>query len=320
MSASTPSTLLSAVVTTGAGDAVRVASPGCQVHVYSAAGSSCTVLIQGSQDNLVWHTLKSLTDPGAAPDGAVYIGTAMQYMRANVSARVSGTITAKLLTLDVDPGPWASIDSPVNSAGALSVTSLTNSGLTATRIPFTGTAGLQEDEAAFTYDKGGNLLTVGAIATASVTDSGLTATRVVIAGAAGILEDDGGMTYVKGTDTLSVVNIVSTLLKGGMQLTPNAYAVDGAISVAPQLAMLTRDAVGAYTLAAPTVTTHDGYEMEIVATKARAHVVTFAAGTINGGANVTATFGGAIGDSIRLRAYQGVWYTVGEPRNVTIAP
>ena len=62
-------TLLSAVTTTGAGSGVPVTAPGTKVYVYSAAGSSCTVLIQGSQDNSVWITLVTLTDPAAASAG-----------------------------------------------------------------------------------------------------------------------------------------------------------------------------------------------------------------------------------------------------------
>lgn len=298
-------TLLNAVTTTGAGDGVSVTSPGCQVHVYSAAGSSCTVLIQGSQDNSVWHTLKSLSDPAAAPNGFVYQGTAMRYMRANVSARVSGTITAKLMTLDVDPGPWASIDSPVNTAGALAVTSLTNSGLTAGRVPYSGTGGLQEDSAALAYD--GSYLTAP-----NFKNTAATAGRVPYAGSAKEFVDASGFTYVGGL-------LSAPIHGGGLKMTRNAYAVDGAISVAPQLASLTKDGVGAYTLAAPTATTHDGYVIVITSATARAHVVTFPAGKINGGSLVTATFGGAIGDSITLVAEQGVWLTAGAPRNVTIA-
>jgi hypothetical protein len=148
--------------------------------------------------------------------------------------------------------------------------------------------------------------------------TGLTVTRVPFAGTGGLLEDEAAFAYTKGTNTLAVENVASTLLKGGAQVTCAAYAVNGAITVAPQVAMLTQDAVGAYTLAAPTATTHDGFVMYIVATFARAHVITFAAGKINGGANVTLTLGGAIGDGATLVAYQGVWWMV-SAINATVA-
>lgn len=101
-------TLLSAVTTTGAGSGVQFTSPGARVYVYSAAGSSCTVLIQGSLDNSVWFTLATLTNPAASPSGECWRGTSWPYIRANVSARASGTITAKAVALSEDPGAWAS--------------------------------------------------------------------------------------------------------------------------------------------------------------------------------------------------------------------
>lgn len=102
-------TLLSAVTSTGAGSGIPLATAsGAKVYVYSAAGSSCTVLIQGSLDNSVWFTLATITNPAAAPSGECWRGTAWPYIRANVSARASGTITAKAVALGNDPGAWAS--------------------------------------------------------------------------------------------------------------------------------------------------------------------------------------------------------------------
>lgn len=101
-------TLLSAVTATGAGTGVPFLSAGAKVYVYSASGSSCTVLIQGSLDNSVWFTLATVTNPAASPSGECWRGTAWPYIRANVSARASGTITAKAVALATDPGAWAS--------------------------------------------------------------------------------------------------------------------------------------------------------------------------------------------------------------------
>lgn len=124
---------------------------------------------------------------------------------------------------------------------------------------------------------------------------------------------------IDAAQTFTGIQTFSSPIAGALKVTSNAYAVDGAITVAPQVAMLTQDAVGAYTLAAPTSTTHDGYVVTIVATKARAHVVTFASGKINGGSNVTLTLGGAIGDGATLVAYQGVWWMTAAI-NATVAP
>jgi hypothetical protein len=82
-----------------------------------------------------------------------------------------------------------------------------------------------------------------------------------------------------------------------------------ALAVTTGTALLTKGTAGTdYTIAAPTVTTHDGRIVRIISTTAAAHVVTAGAGVINGATSGVATFGGAIGDTITLVAYQGVWY------------
>ena len=98
---------LNGVVTTGAGSAAPFGgTPGAQVHVYSAAGSSATVLIQGAMFAAgPWKTLGTITNPDAT--GELWQGTSMPYMRANVSARASGTLTAAFRDLPNDPGAWA---------------------------------------------------------------------------------------------------------------------------------------------------------------------------------------------------------------------
>jgi hypothetical protein len=56
----------------------------------------------------------------------------------------------------------------------------------------------------------------------------------------------------------------------------------------------------------------DGAELEIVSLTANAHTVTQSSpGFNNGGtASDVATFGAAIGNSIRLKAYNGIWLVV----------
>lgn len=127
------------------------------------------------------------------------------------------------------------------------------------------------------------------------------------------------MARTDAAQTFTGVQTFSSAIVGALKTTSNAYASDGAITVAPQIALLTKAGIGAYTLAAPTATTHDGYQVCAVSTTANAHVVTFASGKINGGSNVTLTLGGAIGDGACLVAYQGVWYTT-SLINGTVAP
>ena len=88
-------TVLSAVSTTGASVAQDTGNAKyVRVHVYSAAGSSCTVLIQQSTNNSVWYTVATITDPSAT--GEAWSVASIAYTRVNVSARVSGTITATM--------------------------------------------------------------------------------------------------------------------------------------------------------------------------------------------------------------------------------
>ena len=107
---------LTAVTSTGAGASIPSGNiPGWQVHVYSASGSSATVVVQGSLNGTVWKTLATISNPDATGEG--YKGTAWPYVRANVTARASGTITAIFQDLATDPGPWApSIASQTSTA------------------------------------------------------------------------------------------------------------------------------------------------------------------------------------------------------------
>lgn len=334
--------------TTGAGTGVYFGgAKGALVQAVAATASSSTILIQGSLDNSVWHTLATISDVGAAPDGAAYIGNAWPYMRANVSAHASGgTITVTGAALDYAPGYWNLVTRAVDAAGALTVTSLTDSGLTSGRVPYASTGGLLADEAAFAYNAGTNTLTVGelidsaltsgrvtvattsgqladqagltasggALTCANLTDSGLTAGRVTFAGTAGLLEDEAAFAYDKAINQLS-----ADVLKGGYRSTIAAKSGDGAIASAPGTIVITKGTpLGSSTLATPTVTDHDGYVITITSSTAQAHIVSCASGKIAGGSITTATFGGAIGDGITLVAYQGVWYPISNI-NVTLS-
>jgi hypothetical protein len=92
------------------------------------------------------------------------------------------------------------------------------------------------------------------------------------------------------------------------------YSAAGAILPAGGKAYLKTGTAGAFTLAQPlsgpqNAGGQDGATLRITALDAEAYTVTTAADGING-ADDTATFGGAIGDSITLEAFAGVWLAV----------
>lgn len=101
-----------------------------------------------------------------------------------------------------------------------------------------------------------------------------------------------------------------------------AMSANGAVTVPAynQVILLTKAGVLAATLVDPTATTHDGVELTFIATTANAHTLSNAAGSgFNGGgaASDVGTFGGAIGDFIKVVAYQGKWYVTAKT-NVTL--
>jgi hypothetical protein len=64
------------------------------------------------------------------------------------------------------------------------------------------------------------------------------------------------------------------------------------------------------TLVAPS-RLQDGMVMEITSTTAQAHTITITAGFNGGGSDVdVCTLGGAIGNGVIIRAYQGNWYLI----------
>lgn len=123
----------------------------------------------------------------------------------------------------------------------------------------------------------------------------------------------------------AAVTITGTLTATGAISGPKAVAAvtaDGAITLAARKTFfITKAGVAAMTLADPTATTHDGYEMEFIAASANAHTLDNSAGSgffSSGGATKDiATFGGAIGDRIRVIAYQGKWY-IADSLNITL--
>ena len=115
-------------------------------------------------------------------------------------------------------------------------TSLTDSGLTSGRIPFSGTGGLLQDAAALTFDgttlaatklSGGLNGSLGATTPStavvtSLTDSGLTAGRVTYADTGGLLKDSSALTF-DGT-TLSATKLAGAV-NGSLGATTPSTAV-----------------------------------------------------------------------------------------------
>lgn len=96
------------------------------------------------------------------------------------------------------------------------------------------------------------------------------------------------------------------------------YTASGAIAIAYDFHTISVDGVGAMTLAAPTAA-QTGRILSIVSTTANAHTLTYTGGFGGGGAGEdVATFSGAVGDSITLRAIGTLWYVVGT-HQVTLA-
>lgn len=107
-------------------------------------------------------------------------------------------------------------------------------------------------------------------------------------------------------------------IQNGLHVAVEVDDTNGAIGIKNGKVILTKAGVAAMTLAAPTATTDDGKILRIVSVTAQAHTVTFPSGKINGGALTTATWTAAIGNSMEIIAYQGVWYTI-STKGVTIS-
>jgi len=97
-------------------------------------------------------------------------------------------------------------------------------------------------------------------------------------------------------------------------------AVDGAVAITEGNLVITKAGVAALTIADPTVLVDDFKKLTIVSATAQAHTLSNAAGSgfnAGGAAADVGTFGGAIGDGIRLMAYGGKWLVL-NAKNVTL--
>lgn len=95
-----------------------------------------------------------------------------------------------------------------------------------------------------------------------------------------------------------------------------------AVNVGTAILTKTGSAGTDYTLPSPAVGTDDGRSLAIISNTAFAHVVTVGGGganKVNASGAGTLTFAAAVGSSIRLKAYNGVWLSDGAAQGVTIA-
>ena len=118
----------------------------------------------------------------------------------------------------------------------------------------------------------------------------------------------------------NVTGDVTGDVTGAVVPTINAYAANGAITIASQVAVITKGTAAAMTLAAPTTGTDDGVTITIASDTAAAHTITATTIGFNkaDAAGDVATLGGAIGDGLAVMAYQGEWLVLNNI-NATIA-
>lgn len=121
-----------------------------------------------------------------------------------------------------------------------------------------------------------------------------------------------------------ILDVLNKFTIGGTEVTASAaelnltdkeaqtVSADGAITIKNGVAKVTKAGVAVMTLANPTDVTDDNKELTILSTTAQAHTLTVTGGFGNGSTGEdVATFSGAIGDNINLKAYGGYWYITG---------
>jgi hypothetical protein len=126
---------------------------------------------------------------------------------------------------------------------------------------------------------------------------------------------------VTNVDVLAANAVTAAALTGALQQPVELASANGAIASKSGVVMITKTgALAAMTLAAPVAGTDDGKLLTVVAATAFAHTVTNASPGFNnaGASGDVATFGGAIGDSMQVVAFNGRWHVLAL-RNVTLA-
>lgn len=132
-----------------------------------------------------------------------------------------------------------------------------------------------------------------------------------------------GLTSASNTQTLTNKTLTAPVLNAPLLVEPfNTYAADGAITVAHQIAYLTKGSAGAYTIAAPGAA---GIGVPITFTTGTdfAHVVTFTGTTLQdgtAGANSTWTAAAVQGSSLTVVGVTATKWNVVSFNLGTIAP
>lgn len=247
------------------------------LHVHVFSASTSIATVLVEQSVDGSNWFAAQTVSNPSSTGAYLIGPVAPYNRVRISAYSAGTVTALLSTGPNVATQWKSITA---------TDQIISAGGSDTQLQYNSNGSL----AGMTATWDGSTLALTGAATISST-----------------LGVTGAVTGASFTGSLV----------GGHQDTVAAMAVNGAIAVAPKTVFATKAGVLAATLALPTVTTHDGYELTVIATTANANTITTPAGGING-ASTVATFGGAVGDFVTFVAYQGSWW-VKAKLNVTLS-
>jgi hypothetical protein len=135
------------------------------------------------------------------------------------------------------------------------------------------------------------------------------------------LPNTGCPDYEPGNAVGLFVAAITTIESAVFGLT--AYTAAGAITLGNGKAILKAGSAAAMTLAAPVAGLpsaggNDGQEIVIISDDAYAYTVTTPSNKINGAKHV-ATWTAAIGNSLRLVAYNGVWLTADPVNGVTLS-
>jgi hypothetical protein len=142
------------------------------------------------------------------------------------STQSTSTSTGSIVTaggVGIAKNTW--IGGTLNVAGgttlaAVNATSVTDSGLTATRVTFAGTGGLLSDSSAFTFNNSTSTVTITnisatAITSGNITNSNLTSGRVTYATTSGLLTDSANLTFNGTILTVNAFAVTNDATVGG---------------------------------------------------------------------------------------------------------
>lgn len=322
--------VLNAATTTGAREWVPTqdnglaTSPGVvgcvQVTLVATGATVSSVTYETSPDQSIANVVYTFTNIGTTPV-TIQCGPS-PYGRLNYVSG-TGTITGYITTMEAPLETGGAHLLSGTGSGAISGVTGTGELVLATSptlvTPMLGVAtGTSFNGLTITNTTG--VLTITAAKTLAVAKSltldGTDSTTMTFpTTSATIARTDAANTFT-GVQTFSSLPVFSAGIRTGA-----AKLTDGAIAASNSDIFITKgSALGASTLATPTATTHDNWSMTITSTTAFAHVITVTTGKVNGAAATGITFtSAAIGDSVTLKAWQGIWYIVATRGTITLA-